>query len=189
MIKYHKSLKYFCYKGCDSMADEDLKINKELIKKIVSDIEEDMSNEEIMNLLLERKVSLNTDQAYTIGQKASDRIANFTGSWGFIGVFTSYIVFWIILNSMFLVDAFDGFPYILLNLILSCVAAIQAPLIMMSQKRQEQKDRQRGENDYRVNLKTEIIIEDMHKKIERLQRGQDKIRKYVESMESDKNKQ
>lgn len=188
MIIYYKNLKCFYYKGCGFVGDEDLKINKELIKKIVSDIEEDMSNEEIMNLLLERKVSLNTEQNYTMGQKASDKIASFTGSWGFIVTFVLSIIFWIILNSLFLLNAFDAFPYILLNLILSCVAAIQAPLIMMSQKRQEQKDRDRSENDYRVNLKTEIIIEDMHKKLERLQRGQEKIRKYIESVESVKNK-
>lgn len=163
------------------MEDKILEINTDLVKKIVSDIEQDMSNEEIINLLLERKVSVNTDQRYTLGQKASDKVASFTGSWQFIGAFTFCIIFWITLNSWAMANAFDSLPYVLLNLVLSCIAAIQAPLIMMSQKRQEQIDRDRNENDYRVNLKTEIIIQDMHQKIEKIQRGQEKIKKYIES--------
>ncbi len=163
------------------MEDNVFEVNKKLVKEIISTIEEDMSNEEVINLLLERKVSVNMDEKYTIGQKTADKLASFAGSWTFVTIFMVCIIGWIFLNSTFLSSAFDSFPYVLLNLILSCIAAIQAPLIMMSQKRQEQKDRQRSENDYCVNLKTEIIIEDLHKKIDHLQRSQGKILKYIES--------
>ena len=163
------------------MEDNAFEVNKKLVKEIISTIEEDMSNEEVINLLLERKVTINTDETYTIGQKTADNLASFAGSWMFITIFTICIIGWIFLNNTFLSSAFDSFPYVLLNLILSCIAAIQAPLILMSQKRQEQKDRQRSENDYCVNLNTEIIIEDLHKRVDHLQRSQGKILKYIES--------
>ena len=89
------------------------------------------------------------------------------------------------LNVCLAAKAFDPYPFILLNLVLSCVAAIQAPLIMMSQNRQEEKDRQRAENDYKVNLKTEILIEDLYKKTNRILARQDAILKYLEGRESD----
>ena len=111
------------------------------------------------------KISENTSRAsekYTIGQRAADAIAKFASSWAFIFAFTGVLILWIVINTLLAVKAFDPFPFILLNLVLSCVAAIQAPLIMMSQNRQEEKDRQRAENDYKVNLKTEIMIEDLY---------------------------
>ena len=124
-----------------------------------------MTNEEVLNLLADSKISENTSRAsekYTIGQRAADAIAKFAGSWAFIFAFTGVLILWMVINTLLAVKAFDPFPFILLNLVLSCVAAIQAPLIMMSQSRQEEKDRQRAENDYKVNLKTEIMIEDLY---------------------------
>ncbi len=124
-----------------------------------------MTNEEVLNLLADSKISENTSRAsekYTIGQRAADAIAKFAGSWAFIFAFTGVLILWMVINTLLAVKAFDPFPFILLNLVLSCVAAIQAPLIMMSQNRQEEKDRQRAENDYKVNLKTEIMIEDLY---------------------------
>ena len=88
-----------------------------------------------------------------------------------------------VVNTILAADAFDPFPFILLNLVLSCVAAIQAPLIMMSQNRQEEKDRRRAENDYKVNLKTEIMIEDMHNKLNRILSQQEKILAYIKAQE------
>ena len=88
-----------------------------------------------------------------------------------------------ILNICLVAKAFDPYPFILLNLVLSCVAAIQAPLIMMSQNRQEEKDRQRAENDYKVNLKTEILIEDLYKKVNRILARQEAILKHIEGSE------
>ena len=93
-------------------------------------------------------------------------MAAFAGSWTFILTFTGVLVLWIVFNNLAALRAFDPYPFILLNLVLSCVAAIQAPLIMMSQKRQEEKDRLRSENDYKVNLKSEIILKDLHKKLD-----------------------
>ena len=127
-----------------------------------------MTNEEVLNLLADSKISENTSRAsekYTIGQRAADAIAKFAGSWAFIFAFTGVLILWMVINTLLAVKAFDPFPFILLNLVLSCVAAIQAPLIMMSQNRQEEKDRQRAENDYKVNLKTEIMIEDLYDKM------------------------
>ena len=107
--------------------------------------------------------------AVTRGQRWADRIATFGGSWKFIGIFGSFLVLWMLLNVWLLNDkGFDPYPFILLNLILSCIAAIQAPVIMMSQNRQEEKDRERARNDYMVNLKSEIEIRLLHEKIDHL---------------------
>ncbi|GAO43391.1 DUF1003 domain-containing protein [Flavihumibacter petaseus] len=103
----------------------------------------------------------------SFGERVADRVATFGGSWTFIILFLAVLFFWIILNGFMLVNrAFDPYPFILLNLILSCIAAIQAPIIMMSQNRQEAKDRQRAENDYLVNLKSEIEIRNLHQKMD-----------------------
>jgi uncharacterized membrane protein len=105
----------------------------------------------------------------TLGESLADRIASFGGSWKFIILFGSVLLTWILINSIALmVKPFDPFPYILLNLVLSCLAAIQAPVIMMSQNRQEAKDRLRSEHDYRINLKAELEIRHLHEKIDHL---------------------
>ena len=140
----------------------------ELLGKILKDVREDMSDDEITELLLENKISLSDDKKVTFGQKASDKLAEFAGSWFFIIAFCAFLVIWILANAYFLKNPFDPYPFIMLNLVLSCVAAIQAPLIMMSQKRQEQKDRDRAENDFKVNLKCEIILENLHRKLDEL---------------------
>ena len=104
-------------------------------------------------------------EKYTLGQRAAASIAKFAGSWAFIFSFSGVLILWMVVNVLLAAGAFDPYPFILLNLVLSCVAAIQAPLIMMSQNRQEEKDRRRAENDYKVNLKTEIMIEDLYDKV------------------------
>ena len=128
-----------------------MKENRKLLKEVLKEIRHDMTDEEVLNLLADSKISENTSRAsekYTIGQRAADAIAKFAGSWAFIFAFTGVLILWMVINTLLAVKAFDPFPFILLNLVLSCVAAIQAPLIMMSQNRQEEKDRQRAENDY-----------------------------------------
>lgn len=143
-----------------------MKSNKKLIREIISDVKHDMSDEEILNMLANSRVSANPQkEKYTVGQRAADRIAKFAGSWAFIFSFTAVLILWMVGNVLLAKHAFDPYPFILLNLVLSCVAAIQAPLIMMSQNRQEEKDRRRAENDYKVNLKTEIMIEDLYDKV------------------------
>ena len=105
----------------------------------------------------------------TFGQKIADKVAAFGGSWTFIIAFLGFILIWICLNVFWLANRnFDPFPFILLNLILSCIAAIQAPVIMMSQNRQESKDRERAKKDYMINLKAELEIRSLHEKIDHL---------------------
>ena len=145
-----------------------MKENRKLLKEVLKDIRHDMTDEEVLNLLADSKISVSPEsgkEKYTLGQRAADAIAKFAGSWAFIFSFTGVLVLWMIVNAVLASKAFDPYPFILLNLVLSCVAAIQAPLIMMSQNRQEEKDRRRAENDYKVNLKTEIMIEDLYDKV------------------------
>lgn len=165
-----------------------MKENTKLISEILEDVRRDMTDEEIMNLLAGSKVSVNTAKEgrkkYTVGQKAADKIAKFAGSWAFIFSFVGVLVAWMVVNAILAGKAFDPYPFILLNLVLSCVAAIQAPLIMMSQNRQEEKDRRRAENDYKVNLKTEMLIEDLHNKMNRILAKQDAILRVIREEES-----
>ncbi len=162
-----------------------MKDKNKLIKEILKDVKHDMSDEEILSLLAGSRVSENTDKqtkkSYTIGQRAADKIAKFAGSWAFIFSFVGVLVAWMVLNIVMASGAFDPYPFILLNLVLSCVAAVQAPLIMMSQNRQEEKDRRRAENDYKVNLKTEIMIEDLHDKMNKILEIQEEILKKIDS--------
>ncbi|MCB1185915.1 DUF1003 domain-containing protein [bacterium] len=107
------------------------------------------------------------DASLSLGQRIADRVADFGGSWAFIIMFLIILGTWIIINSIHLLKhPFDPFPYILLNLLLSCVAALQAPVIMMSQNRKEARDRMRSENDYRVNLKAELEIRSLQAKLD-----------------------
>ena len=125
--------------------------------------------------LISRNIEQDIDKKLKSGQRLSDSIAKFGGSWKFIIFFMFFLVFWMIINVIFLTTrAFDPYPFILLNLILSCIAAIQAPVIMMSQNRQEEKDRMRSLHDYQVNLKAEVEIRLLHDKIDHLivQHGQ-----------------
>ena len=145
-----------------------MKENRKLLREVLNDIRHDMTDEEVLNLLAGSKISVKPEsgkEKYTLGQRAADAIAKFAGSWAFIFSFCGVLVLWMIMNILLAAGAFDPYPFILLNLVLSCVAAIQAPLIMMSQNRQEEKDRRRAENDYKVNLKTEIMIEDLYDKV------------------------
>ena len=109
------------------------------------------------------------DEKRNFGERMADHIAIFGGSWTFILTFLGLLLFWIAINiAQGLSNAFDPYPFILLNLVLSCIAALQAPVIMMSQRRQETKDRHRAENDYRVNLKAELEIRHLHDKFDHL---------------------
>ncbi len=165
-----------------------MKENRKLLKEVVKDIRRDMSDEEILNLLADSKISVSPEkEKYTLGQRAADKIAKFAGSWAFIFSFTGVLILWMVVNAALAAKAFDPYPFILLNLVLSCVAAIQAPLIMMSQNRQEEKDRQRAENDYKVNLKTEIMIEDIFDKVTAILKKQSEIEKQLANMRNENN--
>ena len=132
---------------------------------IISDEEE---REEQIHELIRGKRSLDINKelskTLTFGERMADKIARFAGSWSFLFFFTIVIIAWAVLNSKLLFDdPIDPFPYVFLNLILGCLASIQAPIIMMSQNREAQKDRLHSENEYLINLKSEIILEDLHK--------------------------
>ena len=159
-----------------------MKENRKLLQEILNEIRQDMTDEEVLNLLSDSKISVSPKkekEKYTLGQRAADTIAKFAGSWAFIFSFAGVLILWMVVNAILAAKAFDPYPFILLNLVLSCVAAIQAPLIMMSQNRQEEKDRHRAENDYKVNLKTEIMIEDLYDKVNAILAKQSQIEKLL----------
>lgn len=168
-----------------------MKENRKLLKEVLQEIRHDMTDEEVLNLLADSKISVNPNkkkEKYTLGQRAADAIAKFAGSWAFIFSFVAVLVLWMVINIILAAKAFDPYPFILLNLVLSCVAAIQAPLIMMSQNRQEEIDRRRAENDYKVNLKTEIMIEDLYDKVNAILAKQKALEKKLDAEKSENNK-
>lgn len=118
--------------------------------------------------LLADKLEEGPEEPLTLGQQLADRVASFGGSWTFIMAFGGFIMCWILINVYLLSTSFDPYPFILLNLLLSCLAAIQAPIIMMSQNRQDEKDRERSRKDYMINLKAELEIRMLHEKIDHL---------------------
>lgn len=160
--------------------------NKEkIIKELLHSTDKELTDEELMSEILSTNVSENSEknereEKITFGQKAADAVAGFAGSWAFIFSFIAVMVIWMVMNVLLAAKAFDAYPFILLNLVLSCIAAVQAPLIMMSQNRQEVKDRKRAENDYRVNLKSEFVIDALYKKLESVSEMQKKIFKKLE---------
>lgn len=145
--------------------DQLLASQNESLKKLHKIVKETLKSEElIINNLLHPP-----NEKLTRGQKISDLVAKFGGSWAFIIFFGIVLTLWILFNSLALAGhQFDPYPFILMNLILSCIAALQAPIIMMSQNRQEEKDRVRGENDYLINLKAELEIRSLHQKMDLL---------------------
>ena len=160
-----------------------MKENRKLLREVLKDIRHDMTDDEVLNLLADSEKIKST-----LGQRAADAIAKFAGSWAFIFSFTGVLILWMVVNTLLAAKAFDPYPFILLNLVLSCVAAIQAPLIMMSQNRQEEKDRRRAENDYKVNLKTEIMIEDLYDKVNLILAKQAALEKQLQEKDADAEK-
>lgn len=165
------------------------KIVNEILEQgeIFNDIEEDLLHELIGNKISKDNVVAHAN-TLTFGNKMADKIAASVGSWSFIILALAIIAIWIVVNTIFK-KLFDPFPFILLNLVLSCTAAIQAPVIMMSQNRQEDKDRIKSTNDYKINLKSELIIQDLHKKMDILIQNQkilvdnqSKMVKYIDSL-------
>ena len=156
-----------------------------IIKELLHSTDKELTDEELMSEILSTNVSENSEknereEKITFGQKAADAVARFAGSWAFIFSFIAVMGIWMVMNVLLAAKAFDAYPFILLNLVLSCIAAVQAPLIMMSQNRQEVKDRKRAENDYRVNLKSEFVIDALYKKLESVSEMQKKIFKKLE---------
>jgi uncharacterized membrane protein len=143
-----------------STLEKDIGRLSELEKEVVDALKD--------NQLISDNLDETIDEGLSFGDRVADKIAVFGGSWTFILIFLGLLFFWIAVNIYFLTRSFDPYPFILLNLILSCIAALQAPVIMMSQNRQEQKDRLRSKHDYQVNLKAELEIRMLHEKIDHL---------------------
>ncbi len=167
------------------------KNRSKIIKELLHSADKELTDEELMKEILSTSVSENSEKSEreekaTFGQKAADGVARFAGSWAFIFSFITVMVVWMVLNVCLATKAFDAYPFILLNLVLSCIAAVQAPLIMMSQNRQEAKDRRRAENDYLVNLKSEFVIDELYKKLENVAETQKKILKRLDEISADK---
>lgn len=154
----------------------------------------DQDAEELINLLIEQPLAIDVDKQeeakMTFGDKIADKLSEVAGSWTFILGFSLFLIGWIVLNGVLMKEnAIDEYPFILLNLVLSCIAALQAPVIMMSQNRQAEKDSLRNKNDYIIDLKSELILERIAEKVEKLEKNQDKIIKYIkEKEESNENK-
>ena len=152
------------------------KLKTALAKNIIKVTDENIDDEGLIHALLEEEIYVSEEnEKLTFGDKAADFLAKFAGSWLFIISFCLFLIGWIVINLYLLKNPFDPYPFILLNLILSCLASVQAPLIMMSQNRQEEKDRRRAESDYKVGLKSEIIIEDIHHKLDKILSQQSEI--------------
>lgn len=152
------------------------KFRNDYLFKIMEDEKGELTNLEkdvIEKLTDYETISINIDKEFEtelkFGERLSDKLASFGGSWRFIIIFATILFIWIAINSYFLLSRpFDPYPFILLNLILSCLAAIQAPVIMMSQNRQEARDRKRAEEDYKINLKSELELRQLHQKVDHL---------------------
>ncbi len=149
-------------------------LEKEVVKAITS------------HQILSENIESELEAKLTLSQKLADKVASFGGSWRFISFFFVFIMGWLSINLWIIATKpFDPYPFILLNLILSCVAAIQAPIIMMSQNRLEEKDRKRGENDYKINLKAELEIRLVHEKINHLITHQSKKMIEIQQLQMD----
>ena len=142
-----------------------LETEKGELSALESEVVQGMREQEV----IARNVNLEFERKLTLGERVADRVAEFGGSWSFIIFFGVVILIWIAINSyVLLLRPFDPYPYIFLNLVLSCIAAFQAPFIMMSQNRQEARDRLRAENDYKVNLQAELEIRQLNAKLDQL---------------------
>ena len=160
------------------------KNRNKLIKEILLNTEQELTDDELVSEWLNTNITENVgeEEKPSFGQRAADAVAKFAGSWAFIFSFVAVMVIWMVVNIILATHAFDAYPFILLNLVLSCIAAIQAPLIMMSQNRQEAKDRKRAENDYQVKLKSEFLIDELYKRVNQISDNQKKILKILEDL-------
>ncbi len=166
---------------------EKRRTKKEIVKMLLKNNSlDEKDEEELIDLLVDQPISIDIDKQeeakMTFGDKVADKVSEIAGSWGFILGFSLFLIFWIILNGVILTgnNKIDSYPFILLNLLLSCIAALQAPIIMMSQNRQAEKDSLRNQNDYRTDLKSELILEELHHKMDLLLKNQKKILSYIE---------
>ena len=173
---------------------EKRRTKRDIVKMLLRNNElEEKDEEELLDLLIDQPISIDVDKQEEIkmtrGDRIADRLSEIAGSWTFIIIFALFLLGWIVLNTIILTkeEAIDPYPFILLNLVLSCVAAMQAPIIMMSQNRQAEKDSLRNQNDYRTDLKSELILEALHDQMDIILKNQKKILKYINTQEGESN--
>jgi len=164
------------------------KTKKEIVQMLLSKKLDLESEEELLNLLVDEPLAIDVDKQIdanrTVGDKLSDKLSEIAGSWNFIVGMIIFLILWIILN-VFVIENGDPYPFILLNLILSCVSSLQAPIIMMSQNRESKKDRLRSSNDYKIDLKSELILEELHDEMREILVNQKKIMKLLDKNNKD----
>ena len=172
---------------------EKRKSKKDIVKLLLKKDElGEQDEEELLDLLIEQTIAIDIDKQeeakLTVGDKLADKVSEVAGSWPFIFIFIGFLIAWIVLNTVVFIGdiKIDPFPYTLLNLVLSCIAAIQAPIIMMSQNRQAKKDSLRNQNDYRIDLKSELILETLYEHMEEILKTQWKIIRMLEEDDDEK---
>lgn len=161
---------------------ENKKTKKEIVQMLLKKEFNALDEEELINMLIDEPIAVDvdkqSDESRSFGDILADKITEIAGSWKFIIGMIIFLTLWILLNLYILEDQ-DPYPFILLNLILSCIAALQAPIIMMSQNREAKKDRMRSSNDYKTDLKSELILEELHNEMQKIIATQNKILKQL----------
>lgn len=156
---------------------------KEIVKMLINQSIDTEDESELIDLLVDNSIAMDVDKVdkdnEKFGDKVADKLTKFAGSWGFIIGFSLFLIIWILLNVYVFLEI-DPYPFVFLNLLLSCIAALQAPIIMMSQNRSAKKDSMRSKNDYKTDLKSELILEDLHDKMDTILKNQKKILKELE---------
>ena len=172
---------------------EKRRTKKDIVKMLLRNNElAEKDEEELLDLLIDQPIAIDVDKQeeakMSFGDRVADKVSEICGSWTFIILFVIFLIGWVILNTIILIGdkAIDPYPFILLNLLLSCIAALQAPIIMMSQNRQAAKDSLRNQNDYRTDLKSELILESLHDHINDIIKNQKKIMKLLEEEKDEK---
>ena len=156
------------------------KEKRKIVQMILNQNLEKQDKEDIIDMLADSSIAIDIDKEeernLTFGEKMADKISEIAGSWSFIFISIIFLIMWMLINTIILKEnKIDPYPYILLNLILSCISALQAPIIMMSQNRASKKDSLRNQNDYKIDLKSELLLEDLHHKVEILINNQNRL--------------
>ncbi len=166
---------------------------KDLVKKLLKQEISIEDENDLIEMLIDKPITIDVDKqedkCLTRGEKLADKLSEVAGSWSFIIGFSLFIVIWIIINLIIMRNAIDPYPFILLNLLLSCLASLQAPIIMMSQNRQAKKDSLRNQNDYQIDLKSELILERLHEEIQESLRNERLIIKLLKGEEEENKKE
>ena len=171
--------------------EENKRSKKQIVQKLLNNTNENLDEKELLELLIDEPLSVHVEkldrETRTKGDMVADKLTQLAGSWGFIISFSIFLIIWILLN-LFVFKNLDPYPFILLNLLLSCLAALQAPIIMMSQNREAKKESLKSLNDYKTDLKSELILEEIHDKIGKILANQYKINQKLEELENEKNR-